>query len=254
MSSPKILAIDLRMPEQTFEGEIQRAACNANTVMNYTAKHLQMRLSGKEMLKATVTNDSGSATFTFLAERDTAKGELIFMPLKVRSMNESFFESSYADDSIMDTDEDPALFVFEFLRDQCTARSGTFAYVTGNGNMQIIRDGAPKRIASIALVDTDDNVYSCTNAKRVAGESEDGGSSFKIQTPINVWLQQNREVQAAITPMQELGDKMDYIGQFLIQARIDDDIDQEEFMDIFRQAGIFGFKSPAVQRIYKLLT
>lgn len=254
MSSPQILAISFRMPEKTFEDEIQRAAANANTPMKYTGKHLQMRLSGKDMLKATVSNDNNSAEFSFVAERDTAKGELVFTPFKLRSMGETFFTSQYSDDTIADTDDDPALFVFNFLRDECTKRQGTFAYVTANGNMQIIREGQPKRVASIALVDTDNHVYSCTDAKRMAGESEDNGPSFTIQTPINVWLQQNREVAVAVNGIQDVGDKMNYIGQWLIQARLDDEIEQEEFIDIFRQAGIFGFTNPAVQRIYKLLT
>lgn len=254
MSSPQILAISLRMPEKTFESEIQNAASNRSSTMKYAGKHLQMRLSGKEMLKVTISNENDSAQFSFVAERDTAKGELVFTPFKLRSMDETFFTSQYDDDSIPDTDEDPAVFVFNFLRDECMKRQGTFAYVTTNGSMQIIREGQTKRVVGIALVDTENHVYSCTDAKRVAGESDDSGPSFTIQTPINVWLGQNREVANAINAMQDIGDKMNYIGQWLIQARLDDDIDQEEFMDIFRQAGIFGFTNPSVLRIYKLLT
>lgn len=254
MSGPQILAIDFRMPEQAFEEQIQLAATNASSPMTYKGKHLQMRLSGKEMLKVEITNDSGSAKFTFVAERDTARKELIFTPFKLRSMGETFFDAHYDDDSIINTDEDPARFTFEFLRDQSITRQGTFAYMLDEGNMQIVRDGQTKRVASLALVDSDNNVYSCTDAKRMSGESDVDGPSFKIQTPINVWLQQNREVAAAINGIQDIGGKMDYIGQWLIQARLKDEIDQEEFMDIFRQAGVFGFTNASVLRIYKLLT
>lgn len=254
MLDPKILAINLRMPEKTFEDELNDACANANSPMKYTGRHLQMRLSGKEMLKAVVENDAGTASFSFVAERDTARGELIFTPFKLRSLNETFFTSSYNDDSIADTDEDPALFVFEFLRDQCIKRQGTFAYVSASHRTQIVREGKPKQVVNLALVDGDNNVYCCSDAKRMVGESDDNGPSFTIQTPINVWLQQNREVATAINSIQDIGDKMDYIGQWLIQARLNDEVDQEEFMDIFRQAGIFGFKNASVQRIYKLLT
>ena len=71
---------------------------------------------------------------------------------------------------------------------------------------------------------------------------------------ISQWLSEHRNVAAAISQIPDVADKMNYIGKYLIKERLSDKIDQDEFMDIFRQAGLFGFSDQSVLNIYKLLT
>ena len=46
---------------------------------------------------------------------------------------------------------------------------------------------------------------------------------------------------------------MNYIGKYLVAARLNDEIDSDEFVDIFRQAGVIGFSDASILSIYKLL-
>ena len=50
-----------------------------------------------------------------------------------------------------------------------------------------------------------------------------------------------------------MNDKMNYIGKYLINAKLKEEIDSEEFLDIFCQAGIIGFSEQSVINIYKLI-
>ena len=127
----------------------------------------------------------------------------------------------------------------------------TVAFVDAKSDVTLIKEGNIQNKVSLAIVDSNGNVYSNLKAKSI-NSIDDDDVDFHVKKPINEWLQEHKEVGAAISKLP-LNQKMDYIGKYLIQARVNDEIDASEFADIFCQAGLFGFSDPSVLKIYKLL-
>ncbi len=248
MSALQIATIDLKLPVQAFENELQDAINNYSEQMNYALKPMSTRM-GKSMFKLTIDNTNGSE-LNVIAERDDVSGDIIFHPLKLSNMHESFYEFN-GDHDIAGQSEDPCMFFCYAMSRICQNHKSSFAYVGTDGIPFVIKDGSLKRGVTVALVDTDGNVYSCTGAKTVKGATE--SVDFSVQKPIGEWLNENAEVQREVAKLPSITDKMNYVGKYLINARIKEDIDADEFMDIFRQAGVIGFSEPSVMNIYKLL-
>lgn len=251
MLKMQIVDIDLNMPIQDFENEIQDCINNYPEQMNYSIKSMSTRM-GNHMYKLTVDNCNNSE-IEIIAERDDVSGNIHFHPLKLSNMNNGFYRTNYNDTDIIGKDEDPAKFACHLLKMLCANSNykGSFAYIEPDGFSGIIKNGSQKRVLSIALVDDDNNVYSCSSAKKIKGMSED--TSFTIKKPIAEWLQENRDVQKELMKYPTMDGKMNYIGKYLINAKINEEIDLDEFTDIFCQAGIIGFSEPSILNIYKLM-
>lgn len=248
MFEMRIANIELTMPAQEFEDALQSCINNYSTMMNYSLKPVSTK-HGKNMYKLSIDNGNNSIV-EVVAERDDASGDVCFHPLKLSNMNESFYNVHYDDTDIAGRDEDPCIFFCYAMNVICSNNKGTFAYIDPNGNAVLTKDGSQKRGVSVALVDKDGTVYSCSGAKSVRGATED--VEFTVKKPIGEWLSENSEIAQQIAPLS-ITDKMNAIGKYLIQARLNDEIDSDEFMDIFCQAGIIGFTEKSVLNIYKLL-
>lgn len=244
----QIANIELQIPIQDFETAMQNSVDNYSYHMNYNIKPMSTK-RGKNMYKLIIDNGNNSE-IQVVAERDDINGDICFHPLKLQNMRESFYSFNYDDTDIVGTPEDPCVFFCETISNMCRAHKGSFAYITPAGNPFIIKDGNFKKGASIALVDSDGIVYSCAGAKSVKGATD--GPDFSVKKPIGEWLSENTDVQMAIAKLP-LDQKMNYIGQYLIKAKLKEEIESDEFMDIFCQAGIFGFSDPSVLNIYKLI-
>ena len=243
----QIADIELSMPEQDFKNAFQEQIDNYSDHMNYQMKTLRTKY-GNTMYKITVDNSNNSSV-DIVAEQDAVTGDVHFHPIKLSNFNESFYSVHYNDD-IAGNSEDPCMFICYALRNMCIAQKGNFAYVDPNGDITLIKEGSQKRGAALAIVDGDGTVYSSYGAKSVKAASEN--ISFEVKKPIAEWLQENRDVAVAIQSLP-LDQKMNYIGKYLIQSRTNDEIDAEEFMDVFCQAGLIGFTDKTVANIYKLL-
>lgn len=243
----QIADIELSMPEQDFKNAFQEQIDNYSDHMNYQMKTLRTRY-GNTMYKITVDNGNNSSV-DIVAEQDAVTGDVHFHPIKLSNYNESFYSVHYNDD-IAGNSEDPCMFICYALRNMCVAQKGNFAYVDPNGDITLIKEGSQKKGAALAIVDGDGTVYSSYGAKSVKAASEN--ISFEVKKPIAEWLQENRDVAVAIQSLP-LDQKMNYIGKYLIQSRTNDEIDAEEFMDVFCQAGLIGFTDKTVANIYKLL-
>lgn len=243
----QIADIELSMPEQDFKNAFQEQIDNYSDHMNYQMKTLRTKY-GNTMYKITVDNGNNSSV-DIVAEQDAVTGDVHFHPIKLSNFNESFYSVHYNDD-IAGNSEDPCMFICYALRNMCIAQKGNFAYVDPNGDITLIKEGSQKRGAALAIVDGDGTVYSSYGAKSVKAASEN--ISFEVKKPIAEWLQENRDVAVAIQSLP-LDQKMNYIGKYLIQSRTNDEIDAEEFMDVFCQAGLIGFTDKTVANIYKLL-
>lgn len=249
MMKLQIADIELTMSIQDFERELKDFVDNYSEIMNYAIKPMSTK-RGKNMYKVSVDNGNNSC-IEIIGERDDVTGDIHFHPLKLQNMNESFYTSSYNDNSVINTDSDPAVFIALLFKNLCTSHKGSFAYIDSSGNPVIIKDGSYKRASSIAIVDGDGNVYSCAGAKTIKGASENIG--FTVNKPIGEWVQENPDVQKEIAKLPDMCDKMNFIGKYLINAKIKEEIDSDEFMDIFCQAGIIGFSEQSVINIYKLI-
>ena len=245
----QIADINLTMPVQDFETAIQTCIGNYSTTMNYNLKAMSTRM-GKHMYKLTIDNGDNSY-IDVIGERDDVTGDIMFHPLKLSNMNESFYKTSYNDYDIVSQDEDPAMFITYLFKTLCSNNKGSFACIDPSGNTTLIKDGSQKKVSSIALVDSDGNVYSCAGAKNIKGATD--GPDFSVKKPIGDWLKENPEVQRELAKLPAMDAKMNYIGKYLINAKIKEDIDSDEFMDIFCQAGIIGFSEQSVLNIYKLI-
>lgn len=247
-----IMDIALRIPKQELESALLQEESNYTTAtITHDSKELVMKLSGKNMYQITFKN-SDADEFCIVAEVDDRTGDIVFMPNRIKNRNKSFYSCTYMVQNNIGTDSDPAMFFVKFFQELSVQRKGSFAWCEPDGNATIIVDGSYKKADAMAIVDEDGRVYSVAGAKSIKHSAEDG--AFHIQTPINVWLKENPAVAVAVSSMSDINDKMNYIGQYLISARLKDEIESDEFIDIFRQAGIFGFSKESVQNIYKLLT
>lgn len=244
----QIASIELKMPVQDFETALRDCIDDYHENMDYAIKPMRTR-HGKNMYKITIDNTQ-SSTIEIVGEQDDVSGDIYLHPFKLSNMNESFYKVNYSDSSIAGTDSDPSMFFCHAMNEICRNQKGSFAYIDAKGNTTIIRDGSTKRGSSVALVDSEGNVYSCVGAKSVKGVTD--SSDFTVRKPINEWLGENPEVQRAIAKLP-LADKMNYIGKYLISAKLNEEIDADEFTDIFCQAGLFGFTEQSVLNIYKLI-
>ena len=245
----QIADINLTMPVQDFEKELQDMIDDYSVSMNYNLKQMSTKM-GKHMYKLTVDNCNNSH-IEVVGERDDVSGDIYFHPLKLSNMSESFYKIYLDDCSIEGQDEDPSVFMEYVFRTLCRNHKGSFACISSNGHTSLIKDGKDKKIASVGIVDTDGVVYSCAGAKSVKGASD--GPDFSVKKPIGEWLKENPDVQRELSKYPQMDEKMNYIGKYLINAKVKDEIESDEFMDIFCQAGIIGFSEPSVLNIYKLI-
>ena len=244
-----ITDINLQMSFQDFERQFQGCIDNWSYTMNYTIKTPSTRM-GKHLYKITVDNNDGSSVNIVALKDDIGPDTISFKPLKLSNLNESFYDYLIQDkDDIAGTEKDPTMLICNAFKCLCVDNNGTFACIDSNDDWCIVKDGAIKRKVYIGLIDDSGNVYSTVNAESV---SYDGDNvQFHVKTPIQEWLREHDDVANAIQTLP-IDEKMNYIGKYLIQARVNDEIDTSEFADIFCQAGLFGFSNPSVMKIYKL--
>ena len=248
MSNLQIVDIELSMTEQDFRNALQDEIDNYHENMSYDMKLLRTKY-GNTMHKIQIINDDGSYA-TIVGEQDAVTGNIHFHPIKLSNFHDSFYEVVLSNQDIAGQDNDPGMFLAHAFRRICRQHNGSFGYIDPNGGKALMRNGKEKTGLALALVDKDGNVYSSYGAKSVSVATE--GLNFSVKKPIAEWLQENREVAVAIQQLP-LDAKMNYIGKYLIQARTNDEIDADEFTDIFCQAGLIGFTDNTVLGIYKLL-
>jgi hypothetical protein len=117
----QIADINLKMPVADFENRLSDKISDYNNSygenMNYDLKSMSTRM-GKSMYKLTVDNNKGSE-IVIIGEQDPASGDIMFHPLKLTSINNSFYKISYSDYDIIDSDEDPAKCIYYIFKELC---------------------------------------------------------------------------------------------------------------------------------------
>lgn len=231
----QIADINLKISENEFETALQDFQDNyAYNDMTHECKQMRMQKSGQEMLQVVINNDHGSR-FTIVAERDDVSGDITFKPVKVKSLNESFFITSYADPDDVAQAEDPGMFFKSFMYDLCKKHKGTFAYLDPSGDMSIVKNGSPVKASSVALTDVNGTIYYNSGRTTVDMDEDDGISKFKIKKFWKEWLNENPDIMEKVNQLQTPADKFNFMGKALIAKKLSGEIDFSEFQDVFIQ-------------------
>lgn len=253
MISLQIADIYLKISESQLETELNDSEQAYSETMTHECNQLRMQRSGQEMLQVIIKNDNGS-DFTVVAERDENTGDITFKPNKIRSINKTFFQTSYSDPDDVGQTKDPSMFFVDFMSNLARKYKGTFAYQDASGAAKIIKDGKDIEVEGIAIADTNGNVYTTAGAKSIGAVDESGGSTFHIKKFWKVWLQENTDVALAANNYTDAAEKLTFIAKALIQKKLSDEIEFDEFQDVFIQLCSYGIISDkTVLNFYQIL-
>lgn len=245
----QIVDVDLKMPLKDFEKALQEFLDNYNiSGIKYNIKSMKTKY-GKNMFKLVIESPNVSE-FTVIAEQDDTTGDIYFNPLKLTNFTSGFYESYYHDISHIGDDDDASMVFYYFLNELCRTTKSTYVAISPNGISVLIDNGRLKE-HSLAIVDNDGNVYSTIKAKKINGYSNN--DSFQIEKPINEWINENKDIQQEIYKLPTMTEKIDFIGHKLIALRKAQIITADEFLDLFRQAGLIGFSNKTNLGIFQLI-
>ena len=253
----KIYDIDFSYPHDDFINELRNFLNNyGNCNMNVNSIEKATR-NGKYMYEIEVTCQDDSNVTTVLFEKNPNNGDIIFAPTGFRSFGGTFYKVGNLTDSIEGSDDDTSIALVKYLSEIAQKSKGKFVYCADdtigcivNGNIKSAKE---------CIVDSNGNVY---GSKEVSSVSllDAGGTHVSFNTPIGEWNKQRKledpdfaNVLNDKTTSTE--DKMNYIGKYVVNLKANDEIEAEEFKDIFIQAGLFtsGFsKDKTLNMIYKL--
>lgn len=248
-----IYDIDFSSPHDDFMKSFQNHLDNwGNNNMDCTSTENGTK-NGKYMYKIEIKNKDVDSKTTLLFEKNGNNGDVMCVPSGFHSFGGTFFKHEYSDNDVLDTPDDTMWAAVEFLSTQAKMKKGKFVASYPRGVI-CIKDGNIKN-AKECIVDSDGNVY---GSKEVSVTSVLGDVMVQFKTPIGDWIKLKRaedpNFAAVIADKSKtMSDKMNYIGQYLIAGKTKDEIDSEEFKDIFHQAGLIGFSDPTVSNIYKLI-
>lgn len=69
------------------------------------------------------------------------------------------------------------------------------------------------------------------------------------------WLtdKENKDVQQEMDKFSDIDAKMNYLGKWLLSQKMNGDIDQQMFLDLFVQAGTIGYSDNKLSMIYEII-
>lgn len=254
----KIYDIEFSCPHDEFMDGLRNFLSNwGNCNMNANSTENATR-NGKYMYKIEVTNPDDPNVTTMLFEKNSNNGDIIFAPTGFRSFGGTFYKIDNLQDDVENTDEDTSRAFVKFLEERAKVSKGKFVCKTDNDVICIVNGNS--KGGKECIVDSNGNVY---GAKEVSSVSIlDGGSTHvSFNTPIGEWNKQRKLEDPEFAAMlndktTSTTDKMTYIGKYVVSLKAKDEIEAEEFKDIFIQAGLFtsGFSNDkTLSMIYKLL-
>jgi len=222
--------------------------------MEYSIEPVTLRKNRNSGRRIKFKNEHDDLKFDVVTKYDPNTDTIIFCNLKIASMKKKFYLADMGVQYQPGASEDTTLLAVTCLIKLAEEFNGTIACLASDDVMTIIKNGKKVEAEGIGLIDTNGEVYVPSNFdKPISVKDEDDESSFQINKPINVWLDENPKVKEKMMTYNTMPERMDFVGKVLIQLKLRDTIDTDEFMDIFRQAGVIGFSDSSVSNIYKLL-
>ncbi len=256
MAEPVVLNIDLQVPKEQFLKELTEAGNKNITEMKVETKTIDTIYSSVQFLELFVMNQVDGSSFIIAAKciQNKQKEYLHFRPIQLKKLGESFYGCIYFGDTIPGSISDPAFFCLRFLRDQCIAHNGSLSYIGAINDCLVVDNGKLKVEADLAIVTSDGMVYAEEKEPRVysAVVFNNKGYGVSVNKSLTEWLHEHPQISEACNTYKTQEEKMDCIGHYIMQARLDGNMEQDEFFDILYQIGAFGFSNPSLQKIYKI--
>lgn len=254
----KIYDIDFSCPHDEFMDGLRDFLSNwgkCNMTANSTENATR---NGKYMYKIEVTNQDDSNVTTMLFEKNSNNGDIIFAPTGFRSFGGTFYKTENLAPDVEDTEEDTSKALVAFIEEKAKTSKGKFVCKIGNDIICVVNGNSKN--AKECIVDSNGSVY---GSKEISSVSilDDGSTHVSFKTPIGEWNKQRKLEDPDFANVlndksTSTTDKMNYIGKYVVTLKANDEIESEEFKDIFIQAGLFtsGFSSDkTLSMIYKLL-
>jgi hypothetical protein len=213
--------------------------------------------NGRYMYKIEVTNQDDPNATTMLFEKNVNNGDIVFVPTGFRSFGGTFYKVENLSENVESTSDDTSIALMDYLEKTAKQVKGKLVYKIGS-QVTCIVNGNSKG-GKECIVDSNGNVY---GAKEVSSVSlSDTGAHVSFNTQIGEWNKQRKledpDFAAQLNDKTtSMVDKMNYIGRYVVELKAKDEIESEEFKDVFIQAGLFtsGFSNDkTLSMIYKLL-
>lgn len=250
----EIATIDIKCPLQKFNQEFTEYVDNWHCDDFSFKTETVTSAKGNQMFLTILTNPN-SGELKIVAQLENNGQDIHFTNIKLKSYNNGYCIYSLHDSAYEGTDEDPSELMGEFLVKLAIMQKGSIAIrIPSSSNANIISDGKTKSYEGLAFIDSDGKVYAPDKITTISSFSDKNDGKIVVNKPIGEWISSIPELTEELKNHSSVNQKMDCIGKYLISKKLSDEIDSDEFMDIFMQAGVFGFSDPNVSSIYKLLT
>lgn len=179
--------------------------------------------------------------------------------LKFGNMNNSFYESSM--DQGIDYDENPEFFIIEMLRNLALNTCGTVV-MSAEGvdkSMKIVNastaviNGTETTFVPCGYVEETGKVYAVGKEIKDATMGTNIGG-IDINKTLSEFIKENVDLQDELKKLPSTTERVEYIGKWLINKKINDEIDYDTFKEQFMQAGLMGYNDKTCSMMYKILS
>lgn len=252
--------IDFSCPHDEFMDGLRDFLGNwGNGNMNATSVENATR-NGRYMYKIEVTNRDDNNVTTMVFEKNANNGDIILVPSGFGSFGGTFHKTEHLQDDVKGNADDTSMAFLKYLEEKAKEKKGKFVAKNNNGSIVCIVNGNSKT-AKECVVDSNGSVYGSKEVKSVSLLDGSASSQVNFNTKIGDWNKQRKLEDPEFAKVlsdanMSMTDKMHYIGKYVMELKLNDEIESEEFKDVFIQAGLFtsGFSSnKTLSMMYKLL-
>ena len=246
-----IYEVDMKATQselQTMWDEVRDDVGAHSATMNIS--NVTSRMSS-DLYKIEITTDNGN-TASIIAEARPSDNMAIFKKQAFKSMGGKFYEVHLQDSDDVGTDNDSEYLMCLLLKKTALKTGGSVIFdKVFNGPVSII-DGKTYNCTPGVYCDAKKKIY--TLAGDVDGNaSDDPLSGFSVNKPLNKYVSENPDLKDEIKQLKTNEERTAYMGKYLIQKKLDGEMDSAEFKDLFMQAGLLGYTDKTCKMLYELL-
>ena len=192
----------------------------------------------------------GNSKATIIAKKRPQDAAWIFdSSLKFSNMNESFYEA-YTPAQTDYSDNAEACMVA--VLSELAQKTGGTIIASYNDRCNAVVDGEKSEATPCMYVESTGKIYA-NGMDPKAGTPTALGGSMSISKTLNEFIKENQELEKELKQLKSTAERVDYIGKWLINKKIDDEITYDTFKEQFMQAGLLGYKDKTCSMMYKIL-
>jgi hypothetical protein len=251
----KIYDINFSAPIADFENRFNDYLKHYNNCDMSMSKAEQATRNGKYVYKFTVTSSSDPNETVIIFEKDASTGNVNCVPSGFGSFGGTFYKQTNLSDST-DIDDDTLLATINFLQTEAKLLNGLMV-AEHRDSVRCIVNGKDINNAKHCIV-AGGKVYGAEDVK-LTDMVTAGSVAVHYNTPLGPWMKERRaedpQLDIAVSDKSvSMEDKMYFVGKYLVSLRNQEQIEADEFKDLFAQsAALDGFvKDPTLRTIYKL--